>query len=514
MKKYTSFILIIALSLWAVCSGFSTANAGENITPTDLPPAGVEQPFETPTDLVSFGDITEDRVINAKDALWVLKAAVCKCIIPLHQELIADVTRDGRIDAKDALEMLKYAVGKPNAIQPMEIKLQTIWPDSYTANTPYATAWKTQLATADISYGIKTNIEGIDPYTAVDTFAKGVLAGKVETDLIEVTLYTARMIAKQKVAANLYQSKTLNKSLFRNGGTGGMTFDDRCYGVSLLANSSVPAGILYNKDLLKRYAPDVDIQDLYAKKDWTFDALRALANRCTVDVDEDGKIDLYGITSNNNIMGMAASSNTGGSAVMKNGRIEDVLFTQEGVDAMLWCKDLYKTDKSWRYRADLRTAIQEFAEEKAVMFAAYGYMSQRVAETADFEMGFVPMAIGPSQTDYVNNSFDAAVYMVPKTNERRLNEVGIWLNGIADVSDALMKVRMEQLVESGVDAQGCKNYEKILRSATPDYSTGVYGSGSIGSYVENMPSFTPERLVVVHQSVQQELDDFYASFYE
>jgi hypothetical protein len=116
MRKYVSLILVIALSLWAICSGFSRAEAGEVNTPTDLPPVQVETPFETPTDLVSFGDITEDRVINAKDALWVLKAAVCKCIIPLHQELIADVIRDGRIDAKDALEMLKYAVGKPSVL--------------------------------------------------------------------------------------------------------------------------------------------------------------------------------------------------------------------------------------------------------------------------------------------------------------------------------------------------------------------------------------------------------------
>ncbi len=514
MRKYVSFILVIALALWAVCSGFSRADAGEVSTPTDLPPVQVEKPFETPTDLVAFGDINDDGTINAKDALWVLKAAVCKCIIPLHQQLIADVTRDDMINAKDALEILRYAVGKPSSIAPMEIKLQTVWPDSYTANSPSAKAWKTQLATADISYGIKTHIEGVDPLTAVDTFVKGVMAGRVETDLMEVSLYSARQIARKKAAANVYQSKTLNKSLFRNGGTGGMTFGENCYGVSLLTNSAVVTGVLYNKDLLKRYAPDVDIQDLYAKKEWTFDTFRALAKQCTVDTDEDGKTDIYGVTSNNNLIGMAVAANTGGLALMKNGRVEESFLNQVGVNAMQWCKDLYKTDRSWRYRGDIKDAVELFAQGEAVMFASYSYASQWVAEIADFEMGFVPMPIGPSQTDYVTPAYDASVYVVPKTNVKRLSQVGIWFNGIADVSDALMNVQMEQLAENGVDQEGCRVYETLMGHSTPDYSTGVYGSGAIGSYVENMLSFTPEYLVAVHQNVQQELDEFYAPFYE
>ncbi len=513
MKKYTSFILVIALSLWAVCWGFSNAHAGEVSTPTDLPPVQVEKPFETPTDLVSFGDVNDDGTINAKDALEALKMAVFKYPFTLHEQMLADVTRDAIVSAQDALEMLKYAVGKPSSIAPMEIKLQTVWPDIYTANTPYAKAWKTGLATADISYGIKTHIEGIDPYTAVDTFVKGVMAGRAETDLMEVSLYSAREIARKKAAANVAESKTLRRYRFDNGGTGGMTFGEKCYGVSLLANSAVVTGILYNKDLLKRYAPDVDIQDLYAKKEWTFDAFRALAKQCTVDTDEDGKTDIYGVTSNNNLTGMAVAANTGGLALMKNHRVEESFLNHVGVSAIQWCKDLYKTDSSWRYRGDIKSAVELFAQGEAVMFATYAYMSQVVAETADFEMGFVPMPIGPSQTDYVNNSYDGAVYVVPKTNVKRLSQVGIWLNGIADVSDALMNVQMEQLAENGVDKEGCRVYETLMRHSTPDYSAGVV-SASVGSTYENLISLSDRELIAVHTLAQQELDEFYAPFYK
>lgn len=514
MKKYTSFILIIALSLWAICSGFSNAHAGEEpVALSDMPLETVDAPFETPTDLVSFGDITEDRVINAKDALWVLKAAVCKCIIPLHQELIADVTRDGRIDAKDALEMLKYAVGKPNAIQPMEIKLQTIWPDSYTANTPEANLWKLGFATAEISYGIKTRVEGVDPSTAADTFVKAVMAGRVETDLMEVSLYTSRELAKKKVLANLSDSKTLNFNGYNSGVTRGMTFGKKRYGVSLPVYGAEVKGVIYNKELIKRYAPNVDIEELYRTKQWTFDTFRDLAKQCTVDTDGDGKTDIYGVTGNNQLISLAVASNGGGYAVMNNNRVEDAMFTSLGVTAAQWCKDLYKTDGSWRYLADLKLVTEQFAQGKAAMFVTRSYMIQQIGEQAHLEMGFVAMPIGPAQTDYVDPNDNGVVFIVPRTNEKRLSQVGTWLNALAVVSQPLVSLELEQMAESGLDAQGCKNYEALAHNGTPDYFYGAF-SNTVENTVENIPISDERKLAVIHQSVQQELDDFYAPFYE
>lgn len=514
MKKYTSFILIIALSLWAICSGFSNAHAGEEpVALSDMPLETVDAPFETPTDLVSFGDITEDRVINAKDALWVLKAAVCKCIIPLHQELIADVTRDGMIDAKDALEMLKYAVGKPNAIQPMEIKLQTIYGDTYTANTLESKQWKTALATGEISYGIKTNVQAIDPETAVDTFVRAVMAGKVETDLMEVNLPMSRNIARKKVAANLYDSQTLNKNKYKNGATQSVTLGGKAYGVSLGDQSGMVTGILYNKNLIQQYAPNVDLQDLYLTKQWTFDAFKALAKQCTVDLDEDTKPDIYGVTSNYNIVGMAISANTGGYALLHNDRVQAVFCNDDGLDGVLWCKNLYKEDSSWRYRANIKESVELFAQGEAAMLATYAFMAGEVAKIADFEMGFLPMPIGPAQTDYITPVYDARVYVMPKTNIKRLSQVGIWLNSIAQIREELVAFHCEQFGEYGVDEQGVEVYKYLMENTTPDYSTGALSSNVVG-WIENLSGLTDQRLQAIRNLAQQELDEYYAPFYE
>ncbi len=64
------------------------------------------------TDWLKYGDVDVDEVINAKDALLVLKYAVGKQNFNPAQTEVADVNGDDIINAKDALDMLKYSVGK------------------------------------------------------------------------------------------------------------------------------------------------------------------------------------------------------------------------------------------------------------------------------------------------------------------------------------------------------------------------------------------------------------------
>ncbi len=67
----------------------------------------------TNSDVLPMGDVHTDGIINAKDALRVLKMAIHKCLVSEKERMAADVNRDGYYNAKDALEILKKAVGKP-----------------------------------------------------------------------------------------------------------------------------------------------------------------------------------------------------------------------------------------------------------------------------------------------------------------------------------------------------------------------------------------------------------------
>ncbi len=62
--------------------------------------------------VATLGKINDDDVVDAKDALFALKASVNKVELTQDQFLRADVTGDEKVDAKDALEMLQFAVRK------------------------------------------------------------------------------------------------------------------------------------------------------------------------------------------------------------------------------------------------------------------------------------------------------------------------------------------------------------------------------------------------------------------
>ena len=80
-------------------------------------------PHQGPNPTIEPGDVVHDGVIDAKDALWVLRACVfhfwgwwltrdcAEGKLCMHDEVI-DVNNDGRVDAKDPLLILQYAVGK------------------------------------------------------------------------------------------------------------------------------------------------------------------------------------------------------------------------------------------------------------------------------------------------------------------------------------------------------------------------------------------------------------------
>ncbi len=87
LKNVLSFLLAVAISFSALC-------------------------FSTSADANLYGDLDGNGVINATDALMILKCAVNKLTLPKYLENYADVNGDSDIDASDALLVLRKAVGK------------------------------------------------------------------------------------------------------------------------------------------------------------------------------------------------------------------------------------------------------------------------------------------------------------------------------------------------------------------------------------------------------------------
>ncbi len=86
-------------------------------------------PAAVRADAPPYGDLNEDRLVNAADALVVLRAAVGKISLTGDLATYADVDASGKIDAVDALLILKFAVQKLDRF-PADVDAPPVDPDA------------------------------------------------------------------------------------------------------------------------------------------------------------------------------------------------------------------------------------------------------------------------------------------------------------------------------------------------------------------------------------------------
>ncbi|MBR4869072.1 MAG: hypothetical protein IKU10_07935, partial [Clostridia bacterium] len=305
--------------------------------------------------------------------------------------------------------------------------------------------------------------------------------------------------------------------LFNCAATESVTFNGRAYGVTWASKSVNPMGVIYNKSLIAKYAKSYDIEDLYDSKKWNFDNFQAIAKACTVDTDGNGKSDIYGFTSNTNVIGMALTSNAGGTALKNGEKVEATMCNEAGIKALEWCKEMFKTDKSWLYKADINQCVTEFTGGKAAMFVSYLQFYPQITAQANFKVGFVLMPKGPAQSNYRNGVYDGAYYIVPKTKAARLDDIGNWLNEIAQgTSTALLNNKVKDLAKNGFDSKSQTIYRWVVTNMTPEFSSGVFTS-TISSQVDGSVTSAAKQpakvMAAIKTQAQKECDDYYADIY-
>lgn len=397
-----------------------------------------------------------------------------------------------------------------------DIKMITIYPEAYLSSTATAKVWQTSLKNIEEKKHYRTTVEKLDPLSAVDLITKEVMAGKASADVFDVQLSMSRSLAKSKALANWLDSKTLDFSKVQNGGTQAITFGNKCYGIALNGTSGVVAGIMYNKDLIAKYAPQYDLQKLYKQNKWDFDTFREVAKLCTRDTDGDGKTDIYGVTSNTNIIGIMLTSNAGGTALMKNGRVEATMCNDAGIAALEFCKTLFKTDRSWKYYADIKTAVSNFCTGNYAMLATNLYFYSLVAPSAGFKFDFVHAPMGPDYGKYVDAVYDASVYVVPKTKEGRLGDLGTWINHLTSVSGKLLNIEAKNMAINGFSQDAIEIFKWCKNNMQADFSTGAFSgevAGQVDGSVTNASKSPSKVMNAIKTQAQTELDDFYAPMY-
>jgi len=210
-----------------------------------------------------------------------------------------------------------------------------------------------------------------------------------ETDLIDLT-------------ADKWNDSTINF----------MTKGGKVYGVAT-GNSEPRQCLFFNKRVLEEAGIDWEtIYDMQAEGTWTWEAFEGMLEQINKDTDNDGVLDIYGMTGNNSDLYMMGVVSNGGEFFRFNdaGELEIAVNSDEALEGLAWTKEIWAkygyqqpADGSWDYFKD--SWKQGFCG--FYMYQTYGGFNDN-SEMADMEdeWGCVAFPIGPKGETYVNITSD------------------------------------------------------------------------------------------------------------
>jgi len=191
-----------------------------------------------------------------------------------------------------------------------------------------------------------------------------------------------------------------------------MTKGGKVYGVAT-GNSEPRQCLYFNKRVLEEAGIDWEtIYDMQAEGTWTWEAFEGMLKMINKDTDNDGILDIYGMTGNNSDFYMMGVVSNGGEFFRFNeaGELEIAVNSDEALAGLTWAKEVWANyayqqpaDGSWDYFKEAwKQGFCGF-----YMYQTYGGFNDNseMADMAD-EWGCVAFPIGPQGTTYVNITSD------------------------------------------------------------------------------------------------------------
>lgn len=396
--------------------------------------------------------------------------------------------------------------GNSNSLTGYSFVLGSYQTAKYTENSAIGNVYKAQIEKIKNKYSCSVEYKTYqsDPNEIVNE----VMAGTCNADIIEITLECLRNVAKQGCALDL-APYSLGKA-YTNGFTESCTYSGKKYAVAFPAMGATPMGVIYNKDLIKQYNGGKDVvMSAYKNGSWTFDKFREVAKNCT-----DEANDVFGVTSNTNIIGMAITSEAGGTATRdSSGKIVATMCNQNGVKALEFMRELKQTDKSYKYNNDISTSISDFIAGKAAMFASNLTYYPEISKSVTFEFGFVLFPKGPDQSEYISGAYDGNGFIVPKNKEATANISVTFLNQLANVNGKIINAKAEEMQRNGFDKDSVAAYKYAVNNASAEFRTGAIDAQVSSSVDTSVLSKSENPSTVVDQvkgQIQSQLDKFYS----
>ena len=317
-----------------------------------------------------------------------------------------------------------------------------------------------------------------------------IMAGEKIADIIDVECFRLIQMARGGYIKPLESVSGINISDSRwiPGYTALTKFNGNHYGVNFMRPVEARVGIIYNRDLLKKYGITEDPQQLVKDKKWTFDKFREMCKTCTRDTNGDGKADTYGLNlSLGGLFGTSMVAANGTTLVkMENGVAKENLSDAKILTALNFINDLVNTDKSvaWSgdgiHNSDEKGMMAEFAAGNyAFYFCETWNINQNLKPIAgDLDYGVIPVPMGPDATDYVSPSENARNFCITSTNKDVDKTVKIFnalARGVEKYDDDPdwwhYDAKMDYFRED--DDASLETYLMLIDKATYDLGVGV-----------------------------------------
>lgn len=176
---------------------------------------------------------------------------------------------------------------------------------------------------------------------------------------------------------------------------------------AMFAGDSEPrTGVYFNKRLLTEAGIDPEsLYELQANHEWTWDKFTELMDTVQRDIDNDGVIDVYGVTQNSGNMISAAVWSNGGEYVgQKDGKYVYRLEDPETVEGLTWAVETvlakytlpYPDGAEWDYYKEAyKSGMAAFMVDDA--YCAGDFLSEM-----EDDFGFVAFPMGPQSSEYTN----------------------------------------------------------------------------------------------------------------
>ena len=298
-----------------------------------------------------------------------------------------------------------------------------------------------------------------------------------------------------------------------------MTVGGNVYGVST-GNSEPRQCLYFNKRVLEEAGIDWEsIYDMQEEGTWTWEAFEDMLKQINKDTDNDGVLDIYGMTGSNVDLYRVAVFSNGGSffGFDDDGKLIVTAGSDETLEALAWSKDIWNNygyqqpeDGSWDYYKDAwKQGFCGF-----YMYQTYGGFNDNseMSDMAD-EWGCVAFPVGPKGDTYVNIVSDN-VTVIPNvydadTAHKLAYIYKLWSAATPgyDDEDAWIGNKYNFTDERAVD----ETYA-MLRSSEHCSSDAVLYIGSVNDiegqdYLWNLGGSTPAELYEAKLPVWQALCD-------